>query len=174
MTTTARHMTGHADGNRPAEDDHLAVQADAAGDDGAQAEQGRQVEHIGSDDDSGAQSLLMTGDRGDGRRDLRCVSRQRGHYAEQRLRQAEPLADPLQPGHQDPANCQADQRTGDEGRNSHGKRHPQILATQLMGRLAPTLGKRPAHMDSCIGHLALVTARRPDSVPHESRCLAGE
>ena len=117
-------------GNRPAQDNNFAVQADAAGDHRAQAEQGRQVEDIGSDDDSGAQPLLMTGDRGHGRGDLRRISRQRRHDAEQRLRQAQPLPDPLQPGNQDPADSQADQRTGHEGRNSHGNRHPQSLATQ--------------------------------------------
>ena len=52
---------GHAHGDRPAEDDHLAVQPDAAGDHGAQAQQSGQVEHIRADDDPGAQALLMAG-----------------------------------------------------------------------------------------------------------------
>ena len=73
---------GHGDCHDAAQDDHLAVQADTAGDDRAQAEQGRQIEDIGPDDDTGAQPLLMTGDRGDGRGDLRCVGRQRRHYPE--------------------------------------------------------------------------------------------
>jgi hypothetical protein len=43
------------------------MQMDAARDDGAQSQQGGQVEHIGPDDDPGAEPLLLAGYRGHGR-----------------------------------------------------------------------------------------------------------
>jgi hypothetical protein len=114
---------GHAYGDCPAEDDHLAVQADAVGDHGAQAQQGGEVEHIRSDDDPGAQTLLVAGHRGDGRGDLGRVRRERGDNAQQGLRQAEPLAHPLEPRDKNPACGQAYQRPGQERRHGDRDRH---------------------------------------------------
>ena len=101
---------GHPQADRPAEENHLAVQRDAARDHSAEAEQGGQVEHVGADDDPRADLVLVQGQGGHRRGDLRCVCRQRGHHTEQRLGQAEPLADPLQPGDQQVAGGQADSR----------------------------------------------------------------
>ncbi len=100
------------------------MQADAAGYHGAQSQEGGQVEDIRSDDDPGAQPLLMTGHRGNGSCNLGRICRQRRHDSEQRLRQAQPLSDPLKPGDQNPANRQTDQRPGQEEGNRDHDRHP--------------------------------------------------
>ena len=92
------------------------MQADAPGDDRAEAQQGSQVEHVRADDDPGAKPRLAAGHRGDRRGDLGRVRRERRDQAEQRLGQAQPLADTLQPGDEQPACCQADHRTGQESR----------------------------------------------------------
>ena len=62
--------------------------------------------------------------RGDGRGHLGRVRRERRHQAEQGLGQAQALPDPLQPGDQQPAHRQADNRPGHEGRrrDRHGHR----------------------------------------------------
>lgn len=70
------------------EDHHPAVQADAAGDDGAQAQQGSQVEHVRADDNPGTKPRLAAGRRGDPRCDFGRVRRERRDQAEQCLGQA--------------------------------------------------------------------------------------
>ena len=99
------------------------MQRDAPGHHGPQAEQRREVEHVGADDDARADLLLVLGERGDRRGDLRGVRGQRGHHAEQRLGQADPLADPLQAGDQQVAGGQADGRAEAEGEHLDGYRH---------------------------------------------------
>ena len=109
------------------------MEADTPGDDSAEAQQRSQIEHVRPDDDPGAQPLLMAGHRRDGCGDLRRIGGQRRDDAQQRLRQAQALPDPLKPGHQDPARCQADQRPGQEhcrhGRCRHPAHSPRRLAS---------------------------------------------
>ena len=111
------------DADHAAEEHHPAVQRDAPGDHGAQAEQRGQIEDVRADDDPGADLALVGGERGDGGGDLRCVRRQRGDHAEQGLRQAQPFADPFQPGDQDVAGGEADGGAGHEQRGGESDWH---------------------------------------------------
>ena len=127
----------HPQGDDPAEDDDPAVQRDAARHHPAETEQGRQVEHVGADDDARADLLLMLGQRRDRRGDLRGVRGQRGHHAQQRLRQPEPLADPLQPGDQQVAGGQADRRGQEEDQELQGHAHVITRGWGSRGRRSP-------------------------------------
>ena len=55
--------------------------------------------------------------------DLRRVPGQRGQHAEQPLGQAEPLADPFQPGHQHVTGTEADRGPGQEDDQVSGGYH---------------------------------------------------
>jgi hypothetical protein len=103
------------------EDHDPAVEADAAGNDGARAQQGSQVEHVRADDDPGTEPRLAAGHRGDRRGDFGRVRRERRDQAEQCLGQAQALADPLQSEDQQLAGGHADHRIGQESRRR--KRH---------------------------------------------------
>ena len=61
------------------------MEIDAAGRNGAEAEQGGQVEHVRAQDDAGAHGLLMVGDRRDRSGDLGRVGCKRSDHAEARL-----------------------------------------------------------------------------------------
>ena len=64
------------------------MQFDLARDDGAEPEQGGEIEHVGSDHDAGADTGVMPGERRHAGGDLGCVGRQCGEHAQQRLGQA--------------------------------------------------------------------------------------
>ncbi len=79
------------------------MQADRAGNDGAESEQGGQVEHIRTKDDAGADLLLMLRYGAHCRRDLRCVGSKRCNHAQHGARNPQTLAQALEPGDQQPA-----------------------------------------------------------------------
>ncbi len=114
---------GHPDADHPAEENHVAVQCDAPRDDRAEAEERGQVEHVGADHDPGADLVLVHGKGGHGGGDLRCVCGKGRDHAEQCLGQADPLADPLQPGDQQVAGTEADGDPGHEDQQVNGHWH---------------------------------------------------
>ena len=161
----ARHHrqahTCHAHRDGPAEHHNLAVQPDAPRYHRAQAKQSCQVEDIRSDDDPGPKPLLMTGHRTYGGRDLRRVCRHRCDNAQQGLRQAQALADPLKPGNQQPAGCQAHKRPGEKRRYcGHGSHSPESPHRRCARRQSASTMAAPP----------LATARR--TVRCGKRCFA--
>ena len=77
--------------------ERLVPRADAARDDGADAEHRREVEGVRADDDPDRDGVLVLEERRDRGRDLRRVGGERGEQAEQRLGQAEPQPDAVEP-----------------------------------------------------------------------------
>jgi len=140
--------------DRPAQQDHFAVQRDPARHQCAQAEQCGQVEHVGADDDARADLLLVLGQRADRRGDLRCVGGQRGHHTEQRLGQAQPFPDPLQPGDQQIAGGQAGDRAEAERDDLDGDRHWAAFLPDA-SRMPTSLPGAPAASLSVLGHQGL-------------------
>jgi hypothetical protein len=120
---------GHPHRHHATQQHDPAVQANPPGGDGAEAEQRGQVEHVGPDDHAGANPLLVPGHRGNRRGDLRGVRGQRGNQTQQGFGQAEELSDPLQPGDEQPARAEANERAEQEGRQRDSHSSPERQAT---------------------------------------------
>ena len=101
------------------------MQRDPSRHDGAQAEQGGQVEDVRPDHYASPHRLLVVQERGHRGGDLGSVGRQRRRHPEQGFRKPEPFAHSLQAGHEDPARRQANDGADDEGdeRKPHRHRH---------------------------------------------------
>ena len=91
------------------------MQADSTGNDRSQAQQRRQVEHVRTEDDPGANRCLVVRQRGDRGRDLWRIGRQRGHHAEQGFGEPEALTDSLEARNEHPTGAQAHNCPDDEG-----------------------------------------------------------
>src|SRR5260221_72211 len=65
---------------------------------------------------------------------FRSVSREGCDDSEQRLGEAEPFADPLEPGNQEKAREQADDCSGEECRDRKASRHPLVVARACVRR----------------------------------------
>ena len=84
------------DGDASVEHQPVAVDAHAPGDQGRHTEQSGKVEDVRSDNDADTRLFVPRNHRSDGGGDLRRVGPERRHHPQQRFREAEPLADPIE------------------------------------------------------------------------------
>ena len=99
------------------------MQRDPPRDDGGEAEQCGEVEHVRADHHAGADVRIVAGERGHRGGDLRRVGSQRGEHPEQRLGEPDPRPDALDRGDEHPARAEAHDDAGQEDRAQQGIRH---------------------------------------------------
>ena len=130
-TTDDRDEHGHA----ARQHEPVGVNAHRPGQQRREPEQAGDVEDVRPDDDTHAGVLVAGDDRDDRRRDLRRICAERGEDPQQRLREPEPLADPVELAREHDARCDRERERADEKQDRDGDRHGRRSVSTLCGRL---------------------------------------
>ena len=125
MQHEERTEQGDGDRDRARQRKSVPVNPDPSGDERGQSEQRRDIEDVRADDNPHTGVTVTRDDRGDRARDFGSVRPQRGDHAEQRFREAEPLADAVECAREDEARHdrgrEPDEKDDDRDRHRHGR-----------------------------------------------------